>query len=233
MIGDVTCSEPSVAITPADSTVPIYTLQVLSAESKPGCGREGEPITFYVEGQQAEPVALWHGGGDSTLDLIAGPPFARFYGTLSTQREPGESIVPFVGGQACGYDRGGGFVAPETTYETVVFFNQQQQGCGTEGSEVTFKLLNADRNVAAVAKEKGIWQPWYGVEQDTLNGPPENMPQQLNLTFAPATAIHVGNVGGGPAGPSPWLRLSVGLALAGLASGIAGFALRRRPGLRR
>jgi len=231
-ISDVICSELSIPITPADSTVSIYTVRVFSAETKPGCGREGEPVTFEIEGYQAQPVALWHAGGDSVLDLIAGAPFARFYGALSVERPANTSVVPFVGGQACGYDRGGGFVSPETMYEAVVFFDQQQRGCGVEGSEVTFKLVDAQGNILAVAEEKGVWHPWYGVEQDVLHAPPESPPQRLDLTFVPVSGIRLGNVGDGSSQGEGSIATKMAMALTalGLAGLVAGATLRKRAG---
>ena len=220
-IGDVICSEPSISITPADSTETLYTMRVLSNDLRPGCGQPGAGITFFVEDNQASQTALWQAGGDQFLTLIAGPPFARFSGTLSNSRTLNESVVPFINNQACGYPRGSGFVDPEHTYATVVFSDEQQPGCGTEGAQITFKLVDAQGNVIAVAAEKGVWHAWGGHDS-----------QQLNLTMAPVggPSIKIGNVGTGGSQHSGtlWRKLSLVLAAVGLGGVSAGSALRKR-----
>jgi hypothetical protein len=99
-----------------------------------------------------------------------------------------------------------------------VYSAEQQAGCGVEGSQVTFKLLDPQGNVIAVDRETGTWHAWDGV----------SYPQQVDLTFGPAGGITMPGTGDKPGGASPWLPLSVGLALVGLAGGIGGFALRGR-----
>ena len=225
-IGDVICSGPSISITPADSTETLYTVRVLSNDLRQGCGRPGAVVTFFVEGQPAPQTAVWQAGGRQFLSLIAGPPFARLFGTLSIERTSSEPVVPFVNGQACGYDRGGGFVAPETMYEAIVLSNEQQAGCGGEGSSITFKLLDAQGNVIAIAQEKGVWHAWDGVS---------SLPQ-LNLTMVPVGGrITVGNVGDGSSQRSdaaPWAEMSLGLSVTGLLGVAIAVALRRRAAAR-
>jgi len=220
-IGDIVCSEPSTAITPADSTETIYTVRVLSSDLRPGCGQADALITFFVEGQRASQTAIWQAGGSQFLSLIAGPPFARFFGTSSTSRTRTESIIPFVNDQACGYDRGGGFVDPEHNYEAIVFSNEQQVGCGTEGALITFKILDAQGNIIASANEKGVWHAWDGISDL----------QRLDLTIGPAGGTKIGNVGtgdGSQEGTSLWGFVAVGLGAAGLTGMAIGTALKRK-----
>jgi hypothetical protein len=117
-------------------------------------------------------------------------------------------LVPYIGDKACGY-------------AGVVYSNEQEPGCGVEGSQITFKLLDAQRNVIAVANEKATWHAWDGISE----------PQQLNLTFGPAGSITTPNTGtgGGPAqATAPWGPLALALASLGLTGGIAALAFRRR-----
>ncbi len=194
----------------------IFQLTVPAEEVLPGCGREGAIVTFFVDGQRAPQTAVWHAnafrGAFQGLNLIIGPPFARFIvnpsGEVVEPSGPVRRFVPYIGDKACGY-------------AGVVYSNEQEPGCGVEGSQITFKALDAQGNVIAVANEKATWHAWDGVSDV----------QHLDLTFGPAGGITVPNTGTGDgpgSGGNPWLRLSIGLALAGLASGICGLALRRR-----
>jgi len=218
-IGDVICSEPSISVTPADSTVSIYSVRVLSNDLRPGCGQPGAVITFFIEGIQASQTALWQAEGNQFLTLIAGPPFARFSGTLSISRTDSEQVMPFINGHACGYDMGGGFVDSEHVYAAIVF---SESGCGTEGAEVNFKVTDAQGNVIAVANEKATWHAWDGESYATA--------QQLDLTFGLAGGIRAGNVGTGDSQQSGtlWRELSLVMAAVGLGGFAAGVALRKR-----
>lgn len=229
-IGDVVCGNGGPL--PIADAPSVYHIDVVSEQVTPGCGHEGATINFFVGDRQAPQTAVWHGGSSSTLNLIVGPPFARISGStsLSCDQMVEHHIVPFINGVACGDENFGGAFGPPCNgqglgyqnpvwYQDIVLSAQQQTGCGVESAPITFKLLDLKGNVVSTANETGTWHAWDGGVSDA---------QQLNLTFPPATTIHVGNVGDGPAsGASPWLPLSVGLASLGLASGIGGFALRR------
>jgi len=104
MIGGVECnSEPSSAGVPPDGGGVIYGVIVVSAQVKAGCGQEGSVVTFSVEGKQAEQTAVWHAHTTQFVNLLAGPPFAGFSGSPGIASLPeGESILPFIGTQACG-----------------------------------------------------------------------------------------------------------------------------------
>ncbi len=154
------------------------------------------------------------------MTFFAGPPLAPFTVISSAPIAQGESIVPFINGQACGYAKSGiGGVDPEHTSLVFAFSNEQQLGCGTNGAEIVFKLLDAQGNVVGVASQTARWYAWTG-DYDQW--------QEVNLTFGPPTSIHMGNVGGGPESGNAWLRLSLALASLGLAGAVGGFALRRR-----
>jgi hypothetical protein len=177
-------------------------------QALPGCGREGALVTFFVGDQQAAQTVEWHAGEHLAVDLVVGPPFAWYSAGYSPRLVEGK-LVPYIGNQACGY-------------ATVVYSAEQQVGCGVEGSVVTFKLLDAQGNVVAVANQTGIWHAWDGVSE----------PQQLNLTFGPAGVITMPGTGTGQGwhrGGSVWGQLSLMLGCVGLAGAATGLAFRRHP----
>jgi len=225
-ISDAVCSEPSVAGLGPDSNTPLYTVRVLSDDMRPGCGREGAVLNFFVEDQPASQTAIWHAASTQFLNLIAGPPFARFGGKLSIRRtSSGESVVPIIGDRLCGYDMTGGILGSVSLYDAIVYSAQQQPGCGVEGAEITFNLLDAEGNVIAVAKEEGVWRAWDGISPS----------QQLNLTMVPVGGITIPSVGTGDArqhGSGPWGTLAAVLSGAGLIGIATAAALRKRTATR-
>jgi len=210
----------------------VFHLSVPSQQDKPGCGYEGAEVTFSIDGQRAPQTAVWHSGGimPQHITAIIGPPFARLHGLLYTDLILGnERVVPYVGGQVCA--DAPPFQSPfqwigasPYSWGVVVYSNEQVPGCGVEGSQITFKLLDSQGNVVAVANEKGTWHAWDGISDMQI----------VDLTLAPAdggATISMPNTGTGGASPGEarvWGRLSVLLAFAGLTSAALGFALRKR-----
>jgi len=199
-------------ITPPGGGGPVFSISVPSEEVLPGCGYEGTVVTFLVGDLRAPQTAVWHAGAFQGLELTIGPRFANFITITGAEVEKalraGGKLVPYVGGKACGY---GG----------VVYSNEQAPGCGVEGSQITFKLLDAEGNVVAVANQTAAWYAW--------DGNYDHAPR-LNLTFTPAGGIKMPGTGTGDVSPgeaSVWGWLTLLLALVGLASA-AGLALRRR-----
>jgi len=207
-IGDVVCATARAPfVTPPGGGGPTYGVAVPSDEVLPGCGREGATVTFFVGDQQVPQTVVWHAGEDIRVDLIVGPPFAWYSAGHSPQLAEG-TLVPYIGNKACGYG-------------TVVYSNEQEPGCGVEGSQISFKLLAAQGNVIGVANQTATWHPWDGISD----------PQQINLTFGPPGGITMPGTGTGDGSDGEgtfWGGLSVLLAFAGLASAAAGLALRRR-----
>jgi hypothetical protein len=196
------------------------------AEAKPGCGYEGAPVTFYVGTMQATATAVWHAGASQEVNLTAGPAFAFFRGELTFQSGIDESIgvsapvgmYAFIGDNVCGGETRG--VWKRFPYYVVVYSDEQQAGCGTEGARVTFTLRDRQGNIIGVAREKGVWHAW-GVE---------NVGQELDLTMDPVGGITIVNVGDGSSQGSGtlWRELSLVLAAVGLGGFAAGAALRKR-----
>jgi hypothetical protein len=198
-IGDILCGT-AIFITPPGSG-PFYRVEVASEKTTPGCGREGATITFFVGERQAPQTAVWHAGESQRLNLIIGPPFAEF----AVSGTGAERITPYVNGKECGY---GG----------IVYSNEQEPGCGVEGSQVTFKRVDASENVTFMT---GVWHAWDGVSD----------PLPITLISGSPGGIRVGNTGTGDASDgegNAWGRLSILLGFAGLTGAAFGLALRRQ-----
>jgi hypothetical protein len=105
-------------------------------------------------------------------------------------------------------------------YEAIVFSSQQESVCGIEGAQVSFKLLDAQGNVIAVANEKAIWHAWDG-----------HQAQHLNLTFGPRGGVAIGNVGTGDGSrghANAWGAVAIALSATGLTGIAVGASLKRR-----
>jgi len=224
-IGDVVCGTAKQRLM-ADAPNH-FDLAVVSDALKSGCGREGATITFFVGDRRAQ-TAVWHAGTDTDVDLIAGPPFAYVGGRVTWNCPLNARLLPFVGDLACGYPDPVEYLPPPCSdntvgYSVVVYSQEQKPGCGTEGVEITFKLVDFSGSVIAIAAEKGAWYAWGGT----------NEVQRLDLTMVPVggAGITVGSVGTGD-GPeratAPWGPLALALASLGLTGGIAALAFRRR-----
>ena len=225
-IGETLCATGDAVFPTGSRPRAVFQLRVPSEEAVPGCGREGAVVTFFVDGRQAPQTAVWHSGISQSLNVIIGPPFARFTGVVYTNLRLGnETVVPYVGDESCG-DKAPSYwigIGPYYDYGAIVYSREQQAGCGVEGSQITFKLLDAQGNVVAIARETGIWHAWDGESYATA--------QRLNLTFEPAGFVTMPSTGTGD-GPeqatAPWGPLALALASLGLTGGIAALALRRR-----
>jgi hypothetical protein len=206
-IGDTVCAT-GVPLVPPGTSAGFFSLSVPAEEALPGCGYEGAVVTFFVDGRQAPQTAIWHSGDMyQIINAIIGPPFAHFIViSEEVQFGPDRRLVPYIGDKVCGY-------------ADVVYSNEQQAGCGVEGSQITFKLLDAQGNVVAVANEKATWHAWDGV----------SAPQQLNLTFEAVGGVTMPSAGDGlQRATAPWGPLALALASLGLTGGVAALAFRRR-----
>ncbi|MCJ7491570.1 MAG: hypothetical protein MUP15_05410 [Dehalococcoidia bacterium] len=224
-IGDVVCGgETQAPVMPPDSGVLVHHVRMQSAASSPGCGRPGATVTFFVGDRQADRTAEWRAGEDQSLTLLVGPPFARIWGNADLHLNTGgERLAPFIGQEVCGYQENSWQgAAPPFGYSLVVYSRELRAGCGVEGAQVSFKLLDEHHNVLAVAVEKGFWHAW--------DGTPATF-ESLNLTMVPPGDIRVGSVGTGDSRESDGPLIDVvvlGLALAGLATLATGATLRKR-----
>jgi hypothetical protein len=217
-INGTVCVSNAFSYLPPDGTGTLFWLEVPSKDVRPGCGSEGATVEFSVGGRPTRTTGVWHAGSHVILMFFAGPPFAPFSGLSSVPIAPGQSVVPFINRRICGYGISDS-IGSEHTYAACVFSDEQQPGCGVEGSVITFKLLDAQGNVVAVASQTGVWHAWDGVSDV----------QHLDLTFGPAGVITMPGTGDGPqGGGSGWGRLSLALAVAGLAGVAGGLAVRRR-----
>ena len=158
------------------------------------------------------------------VTAIIGTSFARLDGSLYTGLTlTSERVVPYIRGQICADTPP--FQSPwqwiganPYSWGVVVYSSEQAPGCGVEGSQITFKLLDQQGNVIATANETATWHAWTG-------GPD----QGVDLTLSPpgGTTITMPNTGTGN-GPDALGPLAVGLATVGTAGVAGGLALRRR-----
>jgi hypothetical protein len=219
-IGDTVCGEAN-PLGPGVGT-PFYSLDVASDEAVPGCGKPGDLITFFVGDKQANQRAEWQGSeGYRSLDLVVGPPFARFAGNIALKRMPvQERVIPFIGDVACGYQFSSWLgEGPIYGYQVVVYSEELKAGCGTDGAEVNFQLVDESTGeVVSVAMGSATWRA-MAFEKD------------VNLSFPEAAIeeIPVAGGGSGGGGASGWWG-AIALALVAMGGGaLAGArALRRR-----
>jgi hypothetical protein len=164
-IGDTICGESTL------SDLNEYDLTVASVQEKPGCGREGDIVRFFVGDERAIQAAVWHEDATpQSLGLWLGGPKAIFLGKAN--RGKYGDVVPYVGDIACGGTPIKGPLMRANDYWVVVFSDEQKPGCGREGSIVTFNLVDSNGFPVAAAAEHGVWHAG-------------NFPD-FNLTFPPA-----------------------------------------------
>jgi hypothetical protein len=212
-IGDTVCGEASPGLGGAGST--FFALYVASDEDIPGCGKPGAEIAFFIGGKRANQTAKWQvTEGFTPLGyLVVGPPFAVFAGDITLKESPvKEAVVPFIGDTVCGYQTNPWMgEGPVYGYAVVVYPKELEPGCGVDGAEVTFKLVNKDTGkVTAEAMGKAIWRP-MAAEND------------VNLVFTSVPVAQV-PVAGGSGEEDGWGAASV-LVVAGAAALSVGFGL--------
>ncbi len=130
-----------------------YVLYILSAQDRPGCATDGEPVSLALDGRPAGNVAFAP-GSSTELHLVAGP-MPMWFGY-----PPPRGLTPqvYVGDVVCGEARkytGGGFV-PQNLHYVYVLPEALRPGCGAPGRVVT---LRADGETLRSAP----WQPGRAV----------------------------------------------------------------------
>ena len=212
-IGDTVCGEAD-PVSPGAGT-PTFSLYVASAEDVPGCGKPGAEIAFFIGGKRANQTAEWQVTERFTPlgYLVVGPPFAVFAGDITLKDSPvQETVVPFIESIACGYQTNPWMgPGPVYGYAVVVYPKELEPGCGVDGAEVTFKLVNKETGkVTAEAMGKAIWRP-MAAEND------------VNLVFTSVPVAQV-PVAGGSGEENGWWVTSA-LAVAGAVALSVGFGL--------
>jgi len=149
-IGGVPCGDGVVA--PGGG----YSIDVVSAVSRPGCGYDGAAVTFALGGIAADQIAIYQTGGFTQLDLSvhgqSGPqptrpgspapvpvPPARFFGSITLNGGPfptTSTIDALIGGVVCG----SGGVTAGGAYAVDVASASVAAGCGTPGAIVSFRV---------------------------------------------------------------------------------------------
>jgi len=168
-----------------------YSMWILSAKEKAGCGTEGAEVRFRVGGTTANETAEWHlqhpthlhEGREvetlpETLDLIVGPVLAIFEGSVLVYRADTPNILAPEGAPVRAYveDRlcGESAVFPTypgpSAYQIIVLPEALRAGCGREGASVRFTIGDEPTN------EDGVWEPGVHRLQLTTGEPPPPTP---------------------------------------------------------
>jgi hypothetical protein len=221
MIGDTVCGEAHPGVGATDA--PFFILQVASDETIPGCGKRGAEVAFFIGGKRANQTAQWQAteGLISLGYLVVGPPFAVFGGKVTLPDPPSQqTIVPFIGETPCGYQAGLWMgEGPVYGYAVVVYPRELVDGCGVDGAEVTFKLVNEQtRKVVAEAMGSAIWRPMASEGN-------------VNLVFTNVPLVEMPVAGG--SGASATMRWASALAIGGLLALSGGIAALWRKSTRR
>ncbi|HLB29552.1 MAG TPA: hypothetical protein VJM69_05410, partial [Dehalococcoidia bacterium] len=194
---------------------------------RPGCGREGDAVTFTVGGRPANEKARWHaspppvpdemkpgirvyGVASTELDMVAGPPFAAFSGEVTL---PGGDPVPgptgpllaYVGSALCGKVEG--LNLGMDFWSLVVPPAALKAGCGREGAIIRFAV--GDRPIL----ETVAWVPGF---------------HKLRLTASSPALPAGGNAGLAAPGGLPEGQLVLGVGIGLLATSLGLWLLTRR-----
>jgi hypothetical protein len=219
-IGDTVCGEAHPGVGATGS--PYFVLYVASDETIPGCGTPGAEVTFFIGGKRANQTARWQVTERSISlgYLVVGPPFAVFAGKVTLTEPPsGQTVVPFIGDTPCGYQTNPWMgEGPVYGYAVVVYPQELVDGCGVDGAEVTFKLVDEEtRQVVAEAMGTAVWRP-MAAEGD------------VNLAFTRVPLAQMPVAGGGGASSVAWWApaLAVGGLLALGAGAAVAWPRRRR-----
>lgn len=227
-IDGVVCGEADPLI--ISGAGPWYDVWVVSEAVKPGCGKPGATITFFIGGRQANETAVWRATGETfePLTLTVGPPFAQFHGDF-TLVGPSRlvEVVPLIGDTVCGRQvsemLGEG---PTYGYQVVVLPEELKPGCGTDGATVRFELVESetDRSIAA-ALGTATWRP--GVLQEVNLAFPETPPEELPVA-GPAEGLPSAGDRSEGSGTSYGWWVAAGAFMAGAAAlALAGRSRRR------
>jgi hypothetical protein len=150
-IDGVNCTG-SVGLLPTDLDLATYSVSVLSADLKPGCGKEGDTVGFEINGAPASQEVEWTlipegeaplQDGRGRLELTVGQPFAYLYPTIlqaGPSGEPegayGRTVVALIDGKVCG-------VGLHRVWGSILLAipsEEQEAGCGQPGVEVSFAV---------------------------------------------------------------------------------------------
>ena len=135
-----------------------YSMWVVSAEEKGGCGEEGAEVRFRVGGDMANQTAEWHDGDSAAADLFVGPDLAVFEGSVSVYRPDttytaipdGTPVQAYVANQLCGASTTYTVHPGPNMYQVAVLPDALRAGCGREGASVTFTIDGQPANEEAV-----------------------------------------------------------------------------------
>jgi hypothetical protein len=213
-VGETECAAED-SITPVDTYITTYRLVVPPAEERAGCGEPGAIINFTVGGAPVGTTAAWQSGGTARLDLVAGPPFARYSGEFTWSDATGAlAVEPLIGERVCGEQlnplQGEG---PSYGYDVVVDPETLQTGCGVPGAIVRLRLVREEegrRTVLADATGGEVtWEP--GIQ---LTGHALTFAATPNVVL-PTTGDGITSSGGRGSLPAAGIGAGIALIVAG------------------
>lgn len=213
--------------------------------SPSGCGENGGPVEFFIDGERVPQTAVWTYGYSAHQTLWVGPEFAAFsgpvycltgetcFGCTLDGCETFPLVEAFVDGNLCGSKRAThGGVVPAITL-MVVRSLEDTIGCGTTGAEIRIKV---DGRPAETVLEwrPGFYQTW--IYFDPLSTPDPIQPSSSATPASPAatapesspTPAMLPNSGGSPPAPSKLPAWVLGIAAVLITTSLASFAASRR-----
>ena len=123
---------------------PFTSIGVESDAVRHGCGVRGAIVAFTINGRVADTTVEWQPGLRPHIDVIVGPAFASYYGTL--RLDPGWAppmhIAPYVGDTRCDGQSHEGIFWSDTRwdYSGIILPDELRPGCGRDGVDVVFHL---------------------------------------------------------------------------------------------
>ncbi len=218
MIDGVECGRSTVMLLIDGPAETDYGIDVVSESDRPGCGREGATVQFYIKGRLAKQSGIWRAGARQHLDIWAGEDFAAFSGRLFLNGQPWpwppptqapyvdvgdplgrETVVVRASVQStlCGEKAVEGLTFTARYDLLVVQPTTLRAGCGQGGDAITFTINGLP------ADQTPIWTPGF---------------HELDLNVS----VRLPNTGGPPGAShaAAWpLLAGGGLTLAALAGG--------------
>ena len=135
-IGSTECASGPTVVYP-DSYGTSFALEVPSSLEKAGCGQPGATVSFAVGGAPVGKTVVWQSGGYARVDLVVGPPFARYEGTFTYLGGGGAQVEALIDDVVCGEQRSPLLgLGPTWDFDIIVLPAELRPGCGSPGATV-------------------------------------------------------------------------------------------------
>jgi hypothetical protein len=194
-IDGVDCTGP-MQLLPTDMDPAMFWVSVFSSELVPGCGDDGDTVTFTVNGGTANETATWRvvppgqaplQDGRGWLNLTVGPAFALFWPQVEFVSANGEeesgfgTVVALIDDKVCAVGEGRVW----TSVMLIVPPESLRPGCGREGATIRFAVDGfAAANTATWSAGHGVATNAEEYEDLTLSISRERSSPLLGPRFA-------------------------------------------------